>query len=225
MSQVQQRAMGGTPEQRAVAQQVQSIFDSATREGIYTTYYDASQISIARDAISAALDARPLPASTDYITAPTLLTPAATDFNTVNLEGVTVTANREADASFFGSVGDRLVQNYRQSRQLLDDAVAGAGQWIDKAETSLDHARGSLRDWSMQNGGSVGGAIGKYVSDQIGLAEGFSLGAAHAVTGVVSLAVWASDLVNPVTWALDSQRNIDHVKSTYRTIDTLNSVV
>ncbi|WP_139382874.1 hypothetical protein [Luteibacter sp. 22Crub2.1] len=225
MSQVQQRAMGGTPEQRGVAQQVQSIFDSATREGVQSTYYGASQIEVARDAISAALDGRPLPASTDYITAPTLLTPAATDFNTVNLEGVTVTANREADTSFFGSVGDRLVQGVRQRSQWVDDAIAGANQWIDKAETSIDHARGSLRDWSMQNGGAIGGAIGNYVSDQIGFAEGFSISAAHAVTGTVSLAVSASDLVNPVTWALDSQRNIDRVKSTYRTIDTLNSVV
>ena len=81
-----------------------------------------------------------------------------------------------------------------------------------------------LRDWSSQQGGVVGGRIGKIVSDRIGLTEGFALGATHMVTGTVNLAISASDLANPATWVLDTQRNLDHVTNTYRTLDTFDSV-
>ncbi|MDR6937891.1 hypothetical protein [Luteibacter sp. 3190] len=75
-----------------------------------------------------------------------------------------------------------------------------------------------------QHGGVIGGAIGKYVSDQIGVAQGFGLGAARAATGTASLAVSVFDVTNPVSWVLDTERNIDHVMSTYRTLDTIDSV-
>jgi hypothetical protein len=64
-----------------------------------------------------------------------------------------------------------------------------------------------------------------FVSDHIGLVEGFASGAAHMATGTASLALAASDLVNPVTWALDGQRNTDHVVNAYRAVDAVDSIV
>ncbi|MDR6937890.1 hypothetical protein [Luteibacter sp. 3190] len=172
--------------------------------------------------MSAALNGSALPASSDLITAPTLLTPSA--INTVDLAPVNVTANVPADDSFFGGIGSQLAQNYRASRQVIDNVLQGANHLIDHADATIDTARGALRDWSSQHGGVIGGAIGKYVSDQIGAAQGFGLAAAKAVTGTASLAVSVSDVTNPASWVLDTERNIDHVMSTYRTLDTIDSV-
>ncbi|HEY4367498.1 MAG TPA: hypothetical protein VGN07_09735 [Steroidobacteraceae bacterium] len=92
-------------------------------------------------------------------------------------------------------------------------------------ESSIDTFRRDLRDWSGQYGGAVGASIGVFVSDHIGLVEGFASGAAHMATGTASLALAASDLVNPVTWALDGQRNIDHMVNAYRAVDAVDSIV
>ncbi|MGY3231225.1 hypothetical protein ACVWWJ_002709 [Luteibacter sp. HA06] len=148
------------------------------------------------------------------------------DLSTIpTLDAVQVFASVPRDDGSVGGVVDRIAQTYRASRQAVDDELAAADRAISGAESSVDSFRNDVRDWSREHGNAYVASVGKSLSDQIGFVEGVGLTAAHAVTGTAGLAVAASDLANPVAWALDPQRNVDHLVTAYSTADAVDSVI
>jgi hypothetical protein len=169
-----------------------------------------------------------IPTSSDLPPITPTAAPASGTLNWVpatTLDTIPVYATVPRDGNSVGDIARRVAEGYRSGRQDLDDGVAWVDSQIPVVESSIDTFRSDLRDWSGQHGGFIGSSIGRSLADHIGVAEGFASGAAHMATGTTSLALAATDLVNPVAWALDGQRNVDHLVNAYQTADAIHSVV
>ena len=107
----------------------------------------------------------------------------------------------------------------------VDEGVDAAGQAVDSAvhtaEHAVDGARQSIVSFGEQHGGVVGKAVAQNVSDGIGLVEGAGLAVYDAGAGVATLARGAGRLTDPVEWALHPDRNMARLQTTGNTLTTM----
>jgi hypothetical protein len=131
----------------------------------------------------------------------------------------TFTQGAQATAGLAGSA--------LQLRSDAQDLGYSAMNWVGDQGTSLkgvvDDQRTFLSNDADRRGGVLG-ALEHVVSFQLGVNEGFVMGATDAVVGVAKLADGASKITDPIEWMNDPQANLDRITTTGKTISALNDL-
>lgn len=90
------------------------------------------------------------------------------------------------------------------------DAIDGA---VRSAEHAVDDARRSIVDFGERHGGMAGKVVAQNLSNSIGVVEGAGLAVYDAAAGLTTLARGADHLLSPVEWALHPERNVARAQS------------
>lgn len=126
-------------------------------------------------------------------------------------------------------MGWDVIGGIKSAATWVDDkaeaAIDSAGQAVDDAvhtaEHALDDTRKSIVDFGQNHGGVVGKALAQNVSDGIGLVEGAGLAVYDMGKGVTTLARGAGHLTSPVEWALHPERNLQRLETTGNVLSTM----
>jgi hypothetical protein len=110
-----------------------------------------------------------------------------------------------------------------QARDLRRSAMNWVGDQGSALKGVVDDQRAFLSEDARRRGGVLG-ALEHVASFQLGVNEGFVMGAADAVEGVVNLADGAATIADPMEWIDDPQANLDRLTTAGKTIVALNDL-